>query len=359
MLLIPINLFLLFLFSASLLCAQQSLEGIDPKKIYIQYNQYPKRVFTNQQFDILLKGVILEDEETFDSIVTDFSDYENIQVLTTKPQWIKKEENIYETKIAFKVFQEQFTMPRITVALKNGENITHFKTIEPLQIKFEKIAISEDIFCNVIAKELQLVSAKTKQYTNNLLITTLHLEGQNSNLENFYLNKFAEQGLKDIQKNYPQQSIFYYVIVPIHMDQIVFEYYNTLLNDFVKLEIPVQVEEELVSTQTDLNPYNSSILLYKQIAIALCLVTTLVLFAIKRKNIYLVFASVFILILAYYFIPNKKIILQKGTMVYILPSKNSTVFKITQKQEIAEIINQKDEFIKVIFENQNIGWIKQ
>jgi uncharacterized pyridoxamine 5'-phosphate oxidase family protein len=56
--------------------------------------------------------------------------------------------------------------------------------------------------------------------------------------------------------------------------------------------------------------------------------------------------------------PNEKIVLEKNEKVYILPTQNSTVFKIVSEREEVEVLNKKDEFTKVLFTNKNIGWIK-
>jgi uncharacterized pyridoxamine 5'-phosphate oxidase family protein len=56
--------------------------------------------------------------------------------------------------------------------------------------------------------------------------------------------------------------------------------------------------------------------------------------------------------------PNEKITLQKNEKVYILPTANSTVFKIVEHAEEVEVLNTKDDFTKVFFQNKNIGWVK-
>ena len=68
---------------------------------------------------------------------------------------------------------------------------------------------------------------------------------------------------------------------------------------------------------------------------------------------------IFIIILAYLFIPNEKVLLKKDINIYILPTKNSTVYKKLDSKEVVEIINKKNNFVKVIFTNENIGWVKK
>jgi len=63
--------------------------------------------------------------------------------------------------------------------------------------------------------------------------------------------------------------------------------------------------------------------------------------------------------LAYLFIPNKKILLNENIKVYILPSNSSTIFKVPESKEIVEIVNENENFLKVLFKNDSIGWVKK
>ena len=67
----------------------------------------------------------------------------------------------------------------------------------------------------------------------------------------------------------------------------------------------------------------------------------------------------FIALLAYLSIPNKKILLNQDVKVYILPTNGSTIFKVPTSKEIVEIVNENEDFVKVLFKNDSIGWIKK
>ena len=347
------KLFLLLIYTISF-----SEDTVVAKDIYLSYTSYPKRVFTHQKFDLHLKAVILKSTNDYDKIAINFVDQKNIKIIDKNPKWIKDKDNTYTTKITFKINDERFTLPLVTIALIKDDNIVDYLSINPPKIIFEKIAINQDLFSNVIAKDLQINSIKTKQYTNSELLTTINIEALNGNLEDFYLSSYKEQGIKDLEDNYPNQSIYYYVIIPSHKKEIKFTYYNTLLKDFKTITVQINLEEELVSTQTNLNPYSSSILFYKQLFIFILLAITLLLFIYSKKNRYLFLMAILISIIAYLYIPNKKIVLDKGDNIYILPTKNSTIFYTLKQKELVEIINQNNDFTKVLFNNKKIGWIK-
>ncbi len=347
------KLLLLFFYTFSL-CE----ENVIAKDIYLSYTSYPKRVFTNQKFDLYLKAVILKSTKEYDSIATTYIDQENINIITKEPIWEKGKDSIYTTKLTFKVNNDKFILPMITIAIMKDDNIIDYLSIKPPKIIFEKIAINQKLFSNVIAKDLQINTIKTKQYTNNSLLTTINIETINGNIEDFKLQSFEEQGIKHFTDNYPIQDIHYYAIIPSHKKELQFTYYNTIIKDFKTITFQINLEEDLVSTQTDLNPYNSSILLYKQIAVFVFLILFVLLFIVFKKNIYLILVVAFLIIIAYLLIPNKRFIIDKGENIYILPTKSSTIFYTLTKKELVEMINTKDNFTKVLLSNKKIGWIK-
>lgn len=352
-----LTIVLLFALKTTALFANEEIES---KELYLEYSSYPKRVFTGQNFEIKLKALILKDPTLYDKIVTTFTSEENITILTTDVEWIKNKSSEYTATIRYKVYENDFTLPKITLALGKDEDIIDFISIDSPPIKYEKIAVNQKLFSNIIAKDLEVLTVKTKQYTNTILHTTINLKAIDSNLEDFKLNSYeGDQGINSLENRYPEQNLYYYVMIQSHIKEIKFNYYNTTSKTFVMINIPIMLEEELVSTQTELNPYNSSILIYKQIATGAMLLIFILLFAFSRKNIYLIFITIFVALMAYLFIPNKKIILNEGINVYILPANNSTIFKTLESKNLVEVVNDNEDFMKVLFENESIGWIKK
>jgi len=158
-------LILFTLFSSALF----SNEEIESKELYLEYSSFPQRVFTGQKFEVKLKALILKDSSLYDKIVTTFTQEENIEILTKDIVWIKNESSEYITTIAYKVHEDAFTLPKITLALSKDEEIIDFISIDSPDIQYEKIAVNQKLFSNVIAKDLEVLTVKTKQYTNNIL----------------------------------------------------------------------------------------------------------------------------------------------------------------------------------------------
>jgi len=335
------------------------IDSIKSKNLYLNYNQYPKRVFTYQNFSITFDAIILPNQNSYDNIVTTFTQEDNIEVLSKNIKWKEYEANKYRTKITYKVQDKDFVLPKITIALVKSSEVLDYISVKSPEIKFSQIAVNQKLFSNIIASELSVTTAKTKQFTNSILHSTLHIEAKNSNLENFVLNGYKEQNIVSLNNDKNSQSLYYSIMIPIYTKQINFTYYNTLENRFIKIQIPMMLDTELVSTQTELNPYNSSILVYKQILSGSLLCLFIILYLFSKKSIYLFFITIILMILTYLFMPNEKLILNKDTKVYILPTTSSTVYKILRNKKIAQVINDKDDYVKVLFDNDNIGWIKK
>jgi len=353
------NYFILLFYTISLFASKDIVNSdLEVKKLYLSYKNYPNRVFTNQRFSVELEAIILYNQNSFNKIITTFTDGKNIQVITQEPKWKKVKDNIYKTKLIFKAQQENLSLPTITLALFFDDEIIDYISLEPLEIDFEKIAINQKLFSNIIASDLDILQTNTKQYDNSNILATIVLEAKNSNLEDLYFNGYNEQGIESYTDKDNIQRVYYHIVVPIHTNKINFTYYNTKKRDFILKSLDVSLKEDLVSTQTNINPYNSNILLYKQILVIIVFSIFFILLLIKRNYIYLFITIILLGVLVYLFIPNKKIVLPINTKIYILPTKNSTIFKITTKQELVEILNKKDKFIKIMLQNQNIGWIK-
>ncbi|RXJ97727.1 hypothetical protein CRU98_12505 [Arcobacter sp. CECT 8986] len=331
------------------------------KNLYLSYIEFPENIYKNQRFEVVLKALITTDD--FDRIETRFVDSKNMNVLNPEEPWMAVDKNSFENRYFFKAYEEDFILPTFQVLLYKDDRLVDFAYLKSKEVRFSKLAQGDNTFSNVIAKELTVNTHKTKQYNNKELLTILDIDAKDSNLEDFYLKEFSkDQGISSIEDNYPDQHILYYVVAPIYKKKLEFTYFNTTSNSFKTISLPLSLENELVSTQTDLNPNNSNYELYKKIALLVILLIFLILFIWKRRFIYLVIVLVLIALAILYLMPNKKVSLKENTMVYILPTNKSTVFYQLENPEVVEILNSKRDFKKVMFDdngNKIIGWVKE
>ena len=375
--LIPLLLFSIYLFANEFTSIENSVFENGAKKevsiekpkrffasknLYLSYINYPKHVYKNQRFEIKIKALITRNN--FDSIKTDFINDINMTPLNKNSQWKQNPENPnnFTNSFYFKAYEKNFKMPDIKVSLYNGNRLVETRVLNSIDITFSEIANGDNKFTNVIAKDFKLIASKSKQYTNKEALTILDIEASESNLEDFNIKNVEDQGFSLIEDDYPKQHIIYYVVIPIHKKNIVFTYYNTINNKIETVNIPVVFTEELVSTQTDLNPNNSSFEFYKKVFVGVLALLFLLIFIWKRRYYLLVLFLITAIIFIVFAMPNKTVKLKANSVIYILPTKNSTIFKKVSTDMIVENLKKRDGFIKIMFKNGNenyIGWVKE
>ena len=328
------------------------------KNLYVSYKEIPKQVYKNQKFEVTLKALITS--EDFDYIKTSFLNSKNIEVLNPYAEWLNTSGANYENTYFFKANNGKFELPTFSNELIKNEEVIEVSNLSSKSISYSDIAKDDERFSNIIAKDFKIKAYKTKQYNNKETLTVIDIDALNSNLEDFHLFGIEEQGTSQLIDIYPNQNLIYYLVMPIHKKKVQFKYYNTTNKSFITITIPLILQNELVSTQTDLNPNNSNFEKYKKIVLVLLLVVFVLLYIWKKNKIYLGISIVLLIISIIYLMPNKTGVVKKNSYIYILPTNNSTIFFKLDNSERVEILNKKSEFIKVMgIEKKFIGWIKE
>jgi len=338
----------------------ESKNDLKEKNIYLSYKSFPQNIFKNQRFEIILKAIITADD--YDKIETRFINSKNMNVLNPESSWEEIEDKTFENKFYFKAYEDSFVMPTFQVAIYKNLELIEVQNIAPQEVAFSEIGKNINNFSSVIAKDLVINAHKTKQYNNDELITIMDINAVESNLEDFAIKGVEEQGISKIDDNYPEQNLLYYLVLPVHTKKLDFSYYNSFEKKFITIKIPIVLENELVSTQTDLNPNKSNILFYKRVALGGLFVGFLIIYIWKRKKTYLILTLISCVGLLIYSIPNKTSTLKKDSYIYILPTKKSTIFQKTSKDHVVEVSIKRGEFVKIIVEQGDksmIGWVKE
>lgn len=328
------------------------------KNLYLSYQEVPSQVFKNQKFEVVLKALVTTSE--IDTLSTNFSEAKNIEITNPKSPWKKVSENIYENKYFFKIKNQKFSLPVFSVSLIKNGTVIENSELYPKSIAYSDIAKGDERFSNVIAKDLNLKAYKTKQYNNNEALTIIDIDAINSNLKDFRIKNIKEQGISKFSSEENKENLIYYFVTSVHTKKVIFSYYNLATKSIKAVTIPLVLQNELVSTQTDLNPNNSSFEKYKKVAVIIAFLLFFILFIWKRNKFYLIISLIFLILSVIYLIPNKVGYVKKDSYIYILPTKNSTIFFKLEKAEKVEVLNRKKDFIKVMgIENKFIGWIKE
>src|SRR5574344_222042 len=325
-----------------------SLQVFASPHLYLTYETTPNSVYTHQTFYIKVKALIT---------TTDLS---NITVLNPNSSWKKISNDTYTNSFYFKAKSANFKMPKIEVKLWNSSSLIDISNLESSDVKFSNIGKSDSRFSNVIADNIILKAYKTKQYNNESALTIIDIDALNSNLEDFRLENVLEQGVSNIKEWENIQNLVYYIVTPIYDKNLTFTYFNSKTNSFSEVKVPLILQNELVSTQTDLNPNDSTFEKYKKVAAIIVFIFLLILFIWKRKKYLIPFVVITFIFALIYNLPNDKGKIQTDSFVYILPTKNSTVFFKADKELEVEVLEKKGQFIKVLgVEDGFIGWIKE
>jgi hypothetical protein len=213
-------------------------------------------------------------------------------------------------------------------------------------------------FCNVLAKELNVTAFESVQYSKEKNLVVMKIVAKLANLDDFTLPFSIKEEIKSKKFEFPYNKIVYYTILPHTINEMRFSYFNTDSKEFKVIRFDIVVKDESVSTQSDIKP-NEDKNKYLKITIFVGIGTLLLLFSIFKKSILsFIFALAFIGYGIYLFIPLKKVCIKRGAKILILPTKNSTIFKINSKTRIYEELGRANGYIKIKLSKDKIGWVK-
>jgi hypothetical protein len=347
---LSITLFLSIFFSLNLYAA---------KTIYLSYENVPDKVYKNQRFLVEIKALVTS--SNFDYLTLTHTGGRNVDVLDEKLQWEKIANNQFKAKVYFKAYEGNFVLPKFIVTKVKGFEIIETVVLDNEKIAYSDIGVGNQNFTGVIASQLNLRAYKTKQYNNKEALTLVDIDASNSNLEDFRLEGILEQGISKLNdEDRPQQNLVYYFVTPVFEKKVIFSYFDINTKKYVDVTIPLILQNELVSTQTDLNPNDSTFEKYKKMAIAIVFVIFIFLSYLKRRKIFYFITIVLGIIAIIYLTPYRNGIILKDAYIYILPTKNSTIFFQTSNNLEVNILEKKGKFVKVMgIDKKFIGWVKE
>ena len=214
-------------------------------------------------------------------------------------------------------------------------------------------------FCGVLAKSLKIVEYESVQYNKNNNLVLMKVKGTYANLEDFHIPYANVQKIKEKDENFPVMQILYYATIPSDYSKVQLSFFNTTTREFQKISLPIVVKDETVSTQSDINPTEDENRMYKIVAAA-SLGLILFLVGIIKKSVFTSLLGLVLLGFAgYKAMPMESVCVKKGSKIYLLPTKRSTVFKIENKNGRYYKLNEANGYVKIILPNKKIGWVKK
>jgi len=338
------GLFFTLLFCASLFAQ---------KVLYLSYDKIPQRVIKGEIFPVTLK--VLSTVKDFDDISYDFSNSVGVTVLDTLPLREQKGKFFYDT-FHMLVTTSQAKLPDITASLIAPQEY-NATTLQGKKLNVITLNPKEN-FSNIIADDFALKKYKTTVYDTKHNIIVFVATAKNCNIKAMHFNNVSKQGFVSLTQDYNSSQITYYAVIDKHLENFSFTYFHLPSNSYKHINIPIVVDDDSVTTQSDLKPRDQShdkIKIYIALSVALFF---LLLFFIRRKYIYL-----FLLLLAlgyalYLAIPQQEVCIKKGAKIYLLPVTNGTVFETAQTEFHLPKEGSVANFTKIKLNNEKIGWVK-
>ncbi len=326
-----------------------------PKVLYLNYTEVPKRIVKGEIFSVTIKT--LATVKDFIDITYLFSNYQGLESFNEIPSREKTDKYYYDT-FYFLVTKNQAKLPDITASLVTNSQVNYKKTTllgENLNI----ITLNpKKDFSNIIANSFELIDYKTTSYDNKHNIIVFVATAQNCNIKALKLNNVLKQGIESITESYIDSKITYYAVIDKNIQNFSFSYFNLTKNKFMTINIPIVVDDDSVTTQSDLKPTNQSHEMIKiSIAASAALIGIIFIFW-RKKYIYLVFILIPLFYIAYISAPSKEVCINKDSNIYLLPVYNGTIFETTQTQTQLQKEGSIKEFTKVKLKNDKIGWVR-
>ncbi|MBE0496080.1 MAG: hypothetical protein IBX45_06690 [Campylobacterales bacterium] len=326
------------------------------KSLFLSHDPLPERVYRNQIFALTVKAIVAR--EDYKTLETQFDPSDSVVILNPQSPWTKESENVFHNTFYVKATRQNAQLPLLTLALLDGELAVESDTL-PFQA-LNVVALNHNaFFSGVVAESLHVSRFKTSRFDTGSLIMVLEVEGVLANLEDFSLHGTLKGGIDSLLGDFPESKIVYFTIFEDHKERIEFNYFNLQSNRFERLFLPVVVDEGDVSTQIGLNPKESPFQIYKNASTLVVAAFFLLLFAFRKKILYLMIGLLFCGYYAYSQSPFSYITLEADTRIRIIPTEKSTLFFTTTEPMRAEQLGTRDEYIKVLLPTGKIGWVKE
>jgi len=352
--------FLLFILLSISLFADDSYiysdepAAVEQKVLYLTYEKFPKRLIKNQKFSITLK--VLSTEEIFDDISYTFANAKGVKLLNTKPLRKDKEPYFYDT-FNFIATSSDLRTPDITASLEyNGVYKSYPTTIEGKKINVITLNADKD-FSHIIADSLSLTRYKTTPYDSKHNVVIFTLQANNADLNATHLNSVDFQGQESLEHNQSISKLTYYAVVSKSLEDLHFNYYNLKENRYKNILIPIIVDDDSVSTQSDLKPIENRQRIIKLIIVAVVVLVALIVMLLYKKYSLILVIIVGAIYIIYNFVPLKAVCVEAKSPLYLLPMHHGTILEEIPTQNNFEVLNRVDDFYKIKYKNK-IGWIQ-
>ncbi|MFP6316592.1 SH3 domain-containing protein [Helicobacter pylori] len=307
--------------------------------------------------------LLLFDAEFLEAKIKDGWDKTQIELLSKMPKWKKVEKELFRATYYYKIKGIKAIIPSLEVSAFSNKDKYIDHSIAPKVILQVTDLSKNPRYANVMAKDLQVVQYKTKDYDDKNNILVMELAFKEATWEDFHIKEAIKQGFDNASLNQikaKEGSVFYYCVLPKTLQNLSFDYFSLSNKQFKTLSFSTIPTQDTTGIQSDLIPKNNFLVFSNVALLALCVFFLVLFFIFGRKLIFLGLGILCLGFVLYHLLfTQKSALLLAHKKIRILPTQNSTILGLSKDEMPIKILGSHDDYYKILTPHEQIGWVKK
>ncbi|WRE99724.1 SH3 domain-containing protein [Helicobacter pylori] len=307
--------------------------------------------------------LLLFDAEFLEAKIKDGWDKTQIELLSKMPKWKKVEKELFRATYYYKIKGVKASIPSLEVSAFSNKDKYIDHSIAPKVILQVTDLSKNPRYANVMAKDLQVLQYKTKDYDDKNNILVVELAFKEATWEDFHIKEAIKQGFDNASLNQikaKEGSVFYYCVLPKTIQNLSFDYFSLSNKQFKTLSFSTIPTQDTTGIQSDLIPKNNFLVFSNVALLALCVFFLVLFFIFGRKLIFLGLGILCLGFVLYHLLfTQKSAILLAHKKIRILPTQNSTILGLSKNEMPIKILGSHDDYYKILTPHEQIGWVKK
>ncbi|BBK70221.1 periplasmic protein [Helicobacter pylori] len=307
--------------------------------------------------------LLLFDAEFLEAKIKDELDKTQIELLSKMPKWKKVEKELFRATYYYKIKGIKASIPPLEVsAFSNKDKYIDYSIAPKVTLQVTDLS-KNPRYANVMAKDLQVLQYKTKDYDDKNNILVVELAFKEATWEDFHIKEALKQGFDNASLNQikaKEGSVFYYCVLPKTIQNLSFDYFSLSNRQFKTLSFSTIPTQDTTGIQSDLIPKNNFLVFSNVALLALCVFFLVLFFIFGRKLIFLGLGILCLGFVLYNLLfTQKSALLLAHKKIRILPTQNSTILGLSKNEMPIKILGSHDDYYKILTPHEQIGWVKK
>ncbi|GAA8107230.1 SH3 domain-containing protein [Helicobacter pylori] len=307
--------------------------------------------------------LLLFDAEFLEAKIKDELDKTQIELLSKMPKWKKVEKELFRATYYYKIKGVKASIPPLEVsAFSNKDKYIDYSIAPKVTLQVTDLS-KNPRYANVMAKDLQVLQYKTKDYDDKNNILVVELAFKEATWEDFHIKEALKQGFDNASLNQikaKEGSVFYYCVLPKTIQNLSFDYFSLSNRQFKTLSFSTIPTQDTTGIQSDLIPKNNFLVFSNVALLALCVFFLVLFFIFGRKLIFLGLGILCLGFVLYHLLfTQKSALLLAHKKIRILPTQNSTILGLSKNEMPIKILGSHDDYYKILTPHEQIGWVKK